>query len=194
MMEQKDCSPELGFCVDDDNDNPAPENNPSPSSNDRSHGGCNHKEWNSITLDEGRLCGAIDVKRTLIEGDPTFHTILGYFTHFLPAKELLDYSFQGGGRQRVHAEGFCAATCKEETAPDLRDNGQVPSGQSLQQCTSNMSVRHTTAVTRRIITYCRCKIGFWMCPTTCIGIHIASKENDNGVEQCGFGLSREVRA
>jgi hypothetical protein len=29
--------------------------------------------------------------------------------------------------------------------PDLQDNGQVPSGRSLQQCTRNMSVRHTTA-------------------------------------------------
>ena len=29
--------------------------------------------------------------------------------------------------------------------PDLQDNGQVPSRQSLQRCTSNMPVRRTTA-------------------------------------------------
>ena len=69
-------------------------------------------------MDERRLCGGIDVKPTLIQGDPTLHTILGYFTDFLLAKELLDYSFQVKGWQRVH-EGLCAATCGEETESQI---------------------------------------------------------------------------
>ena len=41
-------------------------------------------EWNSVPLDAQRLCGAVDVKPTLIQADPTLHTIMGYFTRFLP--------------------------------------------------------------------------------------------------------------
>ncbi len=39
-------------------------------------------------MDALRRCGAVDVKPTLIQADPTLHTILGYFTHFLPVSYL----------------------------------------------------------------------------------------------------------
>ena len=70
----------LGFCVDDDND-PAPENVPSPSEN---VDGCIYKEWHSVPYCDRRLCGANDVQPSLIRADSTMHTVLGYFTHFLP--------------------------------------------------------------------------------------------------------------
>ncbi len=75
----------LGFCVDDDND-PAPEN--VPSSSNASNMECIYMEWNSVPLDAKRLCGAVDVKPTLIQADSIIHTVLGYFTHFLPVSYL----------------------------------------------------------------------------------------------------------
>jgi hypothetical protein len=70
----------LGFCVDDDND-PAPENVPSPTENSD---GCAYKEWNSVPYCDRRLCGASHVQPTLIRADQTLHTVLGFFIHFLP--------------------------------------------------------------------------------------------------------------
>ena len=70
----------LGFCVDDDND-PAPENIPSPTENPD---GCVYKQWNSVPYCDGRLCGANNVQPTLIRADQTLHTVLGFFIHFLP--------------------------------------------------------------------------------------------------------------
>lgn len=95
------------------------------------------------------------------------------------AKELLDYSYQVRGQRRVH-EGLCASTCGEETAP--RFAGQWTGTEWTQLATMYpQHVCKTYNCTRRIRTYCRCKIGYWLCPT-CIGIHIASKENYNGVD------------
>jgi hypothetical protein len=95
------------------------------------------------------------------------------------AKELLDYSYQVRGRRRVH-EGLCASTWGEETAP--RFAGQWTGTEWTQLATMYpQHVCKTYNCTRRIRAYCRCEIGFWMCPT-CIGIHIASQENDNRVD------------
>lgn len=95
------------------------------------------------------------------------------------AKELLDYSYQVRGRRRVH-EGLCACICGDESAP--RFAGQWTGTEWTQLATMYpQHVCKTYNCTRRIRAYCRCEIGFWMCPT-CIGIHIASQENDNRVD------------
>ena len=96
------------------------------------------------------------------------------------AKELLDYSFQVRGRRRARTEGLCASICGEETAPRYAGHWTGTEWTKL----ATMYTQHicrTFNCTKRIRTYCRCNIGFWMC-SICIGIHIASKENDNGVE------------
>ena len=96
------------------------------------------------------------------------------------AKELLDYSFQVRGRRRARTEGLCASICGEETAPRYAGHWTGTEWTKL----ATMYPQHicrTFNCTKRIRTYCRCNIGFWMC-SICIGIHIASKENDNGVE------------
>jgi hypothetical protein len=69
-----------GFEVDDDND-PAPENVPGPNDN---NGDCLYCAWGSEPLDVRRAAGVRDVKPSLVNADPTLHTVLGYFIHFLP--------------------------------------------------------------------------------------------------------------
>ena len=44
---------------------------------------CVYKEWNSVPHCDRRLCNASHVQPTLIRADPTLHTILRFFIHFL---------------------------------------------------------------------------------------------------------------
>ncbi len=74
----------LGFCVDDDNE-PAPDNIPTPNANPKE---CTCMEWNFVPFDERRVMAAIDVRPTLKGADPTLHTVLGYFVHFLLVEYL----------------------------------------------------------------------------------------------------------
>jgi hypothetical protein len=74
----------LGFCVDDDNE-PAPEDIPTPNANPNE---CTYMEWKSVPIDERRVMAAVDVRPILKGADPSLHTILGYFFHFLPVEYL----------------------------------------------------------------------------------------------------------
>ena len=73
-----------GFAVDDDNE-PAPENVPSP--NDEVNEGM-YRPWGSEPLDLRRASGVRDIQPTLVSADPSLHTVLGYFLHFLPVDYL----------------------------------------------------------------------------------------------------------
>ena len=67
-----------GFAVDDDNE-PAPENIPSPQDNSID---CVYLPWGSEPLDVRRAAGVMNVLPTLVAPDPSLHTVLGYFIHF----------------------------------------------------------------------------------------------------------------
>ncbi|KAI2500665.1 Transposase IS4 [Fragilaria crotonensis] len=69
-----------GFAVDDDNE-PAPEN--VPTSNDTDTGDI-YRPWGSEPLDARRVAGVRDVQPSLVSADPSMHTALGFFLHFLP--------------------------------------------------------------------------------------------------------------
>ena len=95
------------------------------------------------------------------------------------AKELIDYSYKAAGvdrRKRKRSAAAMASGCGVETAPHFAGNWNGEDWEVL-------SIRYPQHVCRtlhckkRIRTYCKCMIGHWLCPT-CIGIHIASKSND----------------
>jgi hypothetical protein len=69
-----------GFAVDDDNE-PAPEN--IPTSNDSGADDI-YRPWGSEPLDTRRVAGVRDVQSSLVSADPSMHTVLGFFLHFLP--------------------------------------------------------------------------------------------------------------
>ena len=69
-----------GFAVDDDNE-PAPKN--VPTSNDTDTGDI-YRPWGSEPLDARRVAGVRDVQPSLVSADPSMHTALGFFLHFLP--------------------------------------------------------------------------------------------------------------
>ena len=75
-----------GFAVDDDND-PAPENIPSPQDQTVDD---MYLPWGSEPLDPRRISGVRDVKPTMVRADPSLHTILGYFLHFFPIDFIND--------------------------------------------------------------------------------------------------------
>ena len=94
----------------------------------------------------------------------------------LLAKERLDFSFQARGRRRRPDDYLCRSVCCEETAPKFAGHWTGTEWTRL----NTMYAQHvckTFNCNKRVRTYCRCKVGFWMC-SVCIGIHIASRDND----------------
>jgi Transposase IS4 len=94
----------------------------------------------------------------------------------LLAKELLELSFRARGRPRQRLDAMVRSNCGEEMAPKYAGAWTGKEWKKL----STMYPQHvckTLNCNRRIRTYCRCNVGYWMC-STCIGIHIASKDND----------------
>ena len=69
-----------GFEVDNDNE-PAPEN--VLTGNDTGTGNM-YQPWGSEPLDAKRVAGVRYVKPNLVSADPSMHTVLGFFLHFLP--------------------------------------------------------------------------------------------------------------
>jgi len=95
------------------------------------------------------------------------------------SKELIDYSYQVRGRRKSVAS-LAQSKCAEEMAPKYAGSW---TGSEWTQLTT-MYAQHicrTYGCKRRIRTYCRCKIGHWLCPT-CIGIHIASEDAGKGMD------------
>jgi hypothetical protein len=96
------------------------------------------------------------------------------------ARELLEYSYalhSGGRVKRKRDTGVCPSICGVETAPPY---ASLWTGMERLYLSSKHG-QHTCRMIKcqkRIRTYCRCMIGHWMCPT-CIGIHIASNNNDS---------------
>ena len=97
------------------------------------------------------------------------------------AEELLEFSTRTPrGRQKRSQEAMCNSVCGEETAPQFDGHWTGTEWTRL----NTMYAQHvcrTFNCNRRIRTYCRCNVGHWMC-SICIGIHIASRDNGNGVE------------
>ena len=73
-----------GFAVDDDNE-PAPESIPTLNGNGAYD---NYQPWGSEPLDARRVAGVRDVQPFLVSADPSMHTVLGFFLHFLPLESF----------------------------------------------------------------------------------------------------------
>ena len=97
----------------------------------------------------------------------------------LLAKELLEYSMQVRGRRQKHEDYLCRSACGEETAPKFAGHWNGTEWTMLSTMYAQQVCR-TLHCNKRIRTYCRCKVGYWLC-SVCIGRHIASTDNDNGV-------------
>ena len=96
------------------------------------------------------------------------------------AKELLEYSSALHGSRRGARKrdaGACASLCMLETAPAYASTWTGTEWEYLSGKYSQHICR-SFKCQKRIRTYCRCMIGHWMCPT-CVGIHIASKDNNS---------------
>ncbi len=68
-----------GFAVDNDND-PAPQNIPSPQDQGMDS---MYFPWGCEPLDPRRTSRVRDLRPTMVGADPSLHTVLGYFLHFL---------------------------------------------------------------------------------------------------------------
>jgi hypothetical protein len=92
----------------------------------------------------------------------------------LLAKEVMDFSFVVGKGDRKRSRRSMepvASACGVETAPVYAGTW---TGTHWQLLSSKypQHICNTVGCRKLIRTYCKCMIGFWMCPA-CIGMHIA---------------------
>ena len=81
------------------------------------------------------------------------------------AKELLDYSYQVCEGEEEQLRACAPQSVAKKLHPNMPDNGQVASGQNSQQCSTSVEPLNCNK----------------LCPV-CIGIHIASKDSNNGID------------